>query len=250
MTLRPGAAELDRERAPVRVMVVDDSTTVRILVSHWLDAEAGLSVVARHANGQLAVDAIAANAPDVIVLDLEMPVMDGLTALPRLRRACPGARIIVLSTLTQRNAEISLRALALGAADYVPKPSAGTEAASAFAFREELIRKVTAIGRRRLPHARPDPARAVRLAPFSSVPPGIIAIGSSTGGPQALTTVIGSLGGVLRQRPMVVAQHMPATITAMLAQHLGRAAGHRAKEAEHGEPLLPGTIYVAPGAGT
>ena len=105
---------------PIQVMIVDDSAVVRGLVSRWIGEESGLEVVARHANGT--VEDVAASAPDIVVLDIEMPVMDGLEALPRLLRAKPGVRVLMASTLTRRNAEISFKALSLGALDYVPKP--------------------------------------------------------------------------------------------------------------------------------
>ncbi len=100
---------------PIRVMIVDDSAVVRGLVSRWIDEEPGLEVVARHANGKLAVEDVARSAPDIVLLDIEMPVMDGLEALPLLLEARPGLRVLMVSTLTKRNAEISFKALALGA---------------------------------------------------------------------------------------------------------------------------------------
>src|SRR3990170_1785095 len=107
---------------PIKVMIVDDSAVVRGLVSRWVGEEAGLEAVARHANGKLAVEDVIRSAPDVILLDIEMPVMDGLEALPLLLRARPQARVLMVSTLTRRNAEISFKALSLGAFDYLPKP--------------------------------------------------------------------------------------------------------------------------------
>ena len=100
---------------PIRVMVVDDSAVVRGLVSRWIEEEPGLEVVARHANGKLAVEDVSRSAPDIVLLDIEMPVMDGLEALPLLLKARPGMRVLMVSTLTKRNAEISFKALALGA---------------------------------------------------------------------------------------------------------------------------------------
>ena len=107
---------------PIRVMVVDDFAVVRGLVSRWIEEEPGLEVVARHSNGKLAVEDVSRSAPDIVLLDIEMPVMDGLEALPLLLKARPGMRVLMVSTLTKRNAEISFKALAVGAIDYVPKP--------------------------------------------------------------------------------------------------------------------------------
>ena len=121
---------------PIRVMIVDDSAVVRGLVSRWIEEEPGLEVVARHANGKLAVEDVAQSAPDIVLLDIEMPVMDGLEALPLLLRALPELRVLMVSTLTRRNAEISFKALALGALDYVPKPDTNREITTSLDFRQ------------------------------------------------------------------------------------------------------------------
>src|SRR5919201_5987702 len=105
----PEAGEVPGGEAPIRVMIVDDSAVVRGLVSRWLDEEPGIEVVARHANGKFAVADVAPSAPDLILLDVEMPVMDGLEALPLLLVARPGVRVLMVSTLTKRNAEISFK---------------------------------------------------------------------------------------------------------------------------------------------
>ena len=132
---------------PIRVMIVDDSAVVRGLVSRWIEEEPGLEVVARHANGKLAVDDVARSAPDIVLLDIEMPVMDGLEALPLLLEARPELRVLMVSTLTRRNAEISFKALALGALDYVPKPDSNREITTSLDFRREVIRKIKSLGR-------------------------------------------------------------------------------------------------------
>ena len=134
---------------PIRVMIVDDSAVVRGLVSRWIEEEPGLEVVARHANGRIAVDDAARSAPDIVLLDIEMPVMDGLEALPLLLQARPELRVLIVSTLTRRNAEISFKALALGALDYVPKPDTNREITTSLDFRREVIRKVKLLGRAR-----------------------------------------------------------------------------------------------------
>jgi len=123
---------------PIRVMIVDDSAVVRGLVSGWIEEEPGLEVVARHANGRLAVEDVVRSAPDIVLLDIEMPVMDGLEALPLLLRERPELRVLMVSTLTKRNAEISFKALALGALDYVPKPARGKAQAPVEGVRASL----------------------------------------------------------------------------------------------------------------
>jgi two-component system chemotaxis response regulator CheB len=244
-------------------MVVDDSAVVRGLVSRWIEEEPGLEVVSRHANGKLAVDDVARSAPDIVLLDIEMPVMDGLEALPLLLGARPELRVLMVSTLTRRNAEISFKALALGALDYVPKPDSNREITTSLDFRREVIRKIKSLGRVRTRHAvlgegapvAADRAPAVEAGkgpafkqrPFSLVPPRVIAIGSSTGGPEALAVVLGAASPSLSRVPVLVAQHMPPVFTGILAERLALATGRETKEGVHGETLKPGTIYVAPG---
>jgi two-component system chemotaxis response regulator CheB len=246
---------------PIRVMVVDDSAVVRGLVSRWIDEEPGLKVVARHANGKLAVEDVVRSAPDIVLLDIEMPVMDGLAALPLLLRARPGLRVLMVSTLTQRNAEISFKALALGAIDYVPKPDTNREITIQPDFRREVIEKIKVLGPlglRRKGADVPDfttaaqleggeKSRAFRRRAFSLVPPRVIAIGSSTGGPQALGSLLGALSPSLSRLAVLVAQHMPPMFTTVLAERLARATGREAREGRDGEPLKLGSIYVAPG---
>ena len=184
---------------PIKVMVVDDSAVVRGLVSRWIEEEPGLEVVARHPNGKLAVEDVARSAPDIVLLDIEMPVMDGLEALPLLLKARPGMRVLMVSTLTKRNAEISFKALALGAIDYVPKPDSNRETTIEPDFRREVIEKIEVLGPLNLRRKGTDipgsaaatlgeggqENRSFRRRAFSLVPPRVIAIGSSTGGPQA-----------------------------------------------------------------
>jgi len=234
---------------PISVMVVDDSAIVRGLITRTLKGDPRIDVVASCSNGEMAVAQAARRTLDVIILDIEMPVMDGLTALPRLQQANPGARIIMASTLTQRNAAISLRAMALGAADYIAKPTTDRLNASE-EFHRDLIRKVIALGQTR--RLRPDapscqpPKAHVALRGGVIRQPRIIAIGSSTGGPQALLTLLGALPAQVAC-PIVIAQHMPATFTTVLAQHIERASGRPCTEAADGMEIKPGRIYLAPG---
>ena len=150
----PARASVQPNAAPaVRVMVCDDSAVIRGAVARMLDADPEVRVVARVANGQLALDELRRTPVDVLVLDIEMPVMDGMTALPLLLRTDSGLKIIMASTLTTRGADIALRALRLGAADYVPKPSAVTGDET---FRRELVEKVKGLGRMRRRLAQPQ----------------------------------------------------------------------------------------------
>lgn len=236
------------EPAPARVMVCDDSLVIRGAISRMLQADPGIEVVARVANGQAALDALKQSKPDVVVLDIEMPVMDGMTALPLLLRAEPGLRVVMASTLTTRGADIALRALRLGAADYLPKPSSiGT--VSDDSFRRELLAKVRGLARLRHPvvvSASTGNLARLALRPAPVMPARLLAVGSSTGGPQALFALVQGLGRAVGV-PVVLTQHMPPTFTPILAEHLGKLGGMPCAEAKDGEPLLPGRIYLAPG---
>ncbi len=240
----------------IRVMIVDDAVVVRGLMSRWLSEESGIEIVGTFRNGREAVDNVLKLKPDVVVLDIDMPELDGLSALPLLLARKPDLVVIMASTLTRRNAEVSLKALSLGAIDYVTKPETSREIMFAQSFRREIVEKIRHLGRRRAPALlRPnalreagDPhAQATSLRPFSSVSPRLLAIGSSTGGPQALQVMIRGLAPVLGRLPVVITQHMPPTFTAILAEHLGRAANRPAHEGVHGETIKPGMLYVAPG---
>lgn len=238
------------EAAPVRdprirVMVVDDSAIVRGLIVQTLERDPALRVVARAANGEAALIELARAAVDVVVLDIEMPVMDGLTALPLILKLQPEARVVMASTLTRRNARISLQALQAGAADYVPKPETGG-LVGADEFARELTAKVKALGGRGAALTAPSPA-ITRPAPLSPpIRPQVVAIGGSTGAPPALMALFADLKGELEQA-VLLTQHMPPTFTAMLAEQLERTGERPAAEARDGEPILSGRIYVAPG---
>jgi two-component system chemotaxis response regulator CheB len=253
---------------PYRVMVVDDSAVIRGLLSRALENDPELRVVASVGDGQMAVSAMNRQTIDVIVLDIEMPVMDGLTAIPKLIEIDPAVKIIMASTLTARGADISMRALRAGAADYVTKPSSTRELGAADMFKRELVSKVKVLaqaarrtGTRPRPGGRPDrPLTPVTLPRLRSMDPSavvlrpvptpfqadIIAIGASTGGPQALFEVLSHLKSGLPQ-PILITQHMPATFTTILAEHISRQCGIPCTEAKEGEPIKGGHIYLAPG---
>ena len=243
----------------IHVMVVDDSAVVRGLVTRLLESDPGIKVMASVANGQFAVSQLARTPVDVVILDIEMPVMDGLTALPKLLEVDPGIKVIMASTLTLRNAEVSIRAMELGAADYVPKPSASRDISGGADFRRELLEKVRTLGQGRsrerpraavrAPVARPaaqQPAAPIALRAEGTQRPDILAIGSSTGGPQALLSLFKAIPSSMRV-PIVITQHMPATFTAVLADHIHRVTRWPCAEAEDRGSLEAGRVYVAPG---
>jgi two-component system chemotaxis response regulator CheB len=226
------------------VLVVDDSLTMRSIVSAALQADPEIEVVGTAGDPLQAREAIKALNPDVITLDIEMPNMNGLEFLEKIMRLRP-MPVIMISTLTQQGADSSIRALELGAFDCVGKPSAGVTAAEAFA---DLPAKVKAAKRSRPRQAntttRPAPAANQRFEPNGR----IVAIGSSTGGVEALLTIISRFPE--NCPPTVITQHMPATFTGSFAQRLDRFSGAKVAEAKEGSPLLPGHIYLAPGGAT
>ena len=251
---------------PYRVMVVDDSAVIRGLFTRFLEADPEVSVVASIPNGKMAIEALGKHDIEIVVLDIEMPVMDGMTALPLLLEKQPGVQVLMASTLTGKNAEVSLRALSLGAADYVSKPTSTSEIHSADGFKRELVEKVKAIaeagrsGPRRVRKPSEPAARAsappkakqstkpnpISLRKLPVITPELIAIGSSTGGPQALLSLFGELDQQIQQ-PMLITQHMPATFTSLLAGHITRASDRNCAEGQDGEVVLPGRVYLAPG---
>ncbi|GEO99546.1 protein-glutamate methylesterase/protein-glutamine glutaminase [Methylobacterium haplocladii] len=250
--------------APIRVLIADDSAVVRGLVARWL-AEAGFEVAGTAANGRIALDALARHDPDVVLLDIDMPEMDGTQALPLMLARVPGLQVVMMSTLTQRNADISLKCLALGAVDYLPKPESARGVTSSDSFRSDLIERVRLFGGKRArraavvpsshgaaPLAAPAPRAAtpivLRPKPRTTVPPRCLLIGASTGGPRAVGDVLEKIGAAtLRSVPVLIVQHMPPVFTAVFAEHLGARVGLPAAEAKADERLQPGRIYVAPG---
>jgi two-component system chemotaxis response regulator CheB len=263
----PATAAISGRR--IRVMIVDDAIVVRGLFSRWVGAEPELEVVASLRTGREAVTQIERADPDVVVLDIDMPELDGIAALPLLLAKKPDLIVIMASTLTRRNAEISLRALSLGATDYIPKPTSNQEVAGSVSFRRELIEKVKTLGLRSkrlrasavraaplLPAKASPPLQPrhpsqdhppLSLRPMPAIAPRVLLIGSSTGGPQALNTIIGNIASVIERVPVLITQHMPPTFTAILAEHLARVGKCPVHEAKHGEDINAGTIYIAPG---
>ena len=268
-------------------MVVDDAVVVRGTIMRWVEAEPDMLVVASLRGGREAVEQVERRAPDVVILDVNMPDIDGIAALPLLLEKKRDLIVLMLSTLTRRNAEISLRALSLGAADYIPKPESNREFTTSSSFQREVIDKIRALGSRRkrgltgpriivpaptiapaiaplravyrageaalnvedtpgIAPVAPDPDR-VLLRPLPATTPRVLLIGSSTGGPQALNAILGAIGAVIDQAPVLITQHMPPTFTAILAEHLTRTSGRPASEAVDGEVIRAGKIYLAPG---
>jgi two-component system chemotaxis response regulator CheB len=238
--------------APIRVLIVDDSAFMRQALRGILSADPEIQVLDAARNGQEGIDKAKTLKPDVVTLDIEMPVMDGLTALQKIRAACtPAPAVLMCSTLTKAGSRETLKALRLGAADFIEKhPDAlGSRDQAA---RDQLLAKIKAIGHgarsRSTLLASPSPPRPSRPA----TPPTVggldcIVIGSSTGGPPVLETLVAGLTPGANCPPVVIAQHMPAMFTASLAERLDELGGVRVVHAEDGMRLQPGTVYVSPG---
>jgi two-component system chemotaxis response regulator CheB len=231
-------------------MVVDDSVVIRGLVARWIGEAGGFEVVTTAANGRVAIEALERVEPDIVLLDLEMPDIDGITALPQLLARRPGMKVVVVSTLTKRNAEISFKCLSLGAVDYLAKPDGARQATVVTEFRRELIEKLRGLAPARPPSRMPGSPVVLptaRPALTGTTRPQYLLIGSSTGGPRAVEEVLRGLGSALRRVSILIVQHMPPTFTGVFADHLQAQLGVRACEPAHGEALAAGTVYVAPG---
>lgn len=246
-----------QQRRKINVLLVDDSAIVRRLMERWIGSEADMDIVGIAVNGSQGVEMAGKLTPDVVVLDIEMPVMDGLTALPKIISANREGRVMMASTLTTRNGEITLKAMSMGAAEYVAKPEANS-LAGAFDYRREVIDKIRALGEavvaRRAKNTPWAQAKRASVKSFAKpvafggvgVKPEALFIGSSTGGPEALRSVFEQLAGKVHV-PIFVVQHMPPAFTGVLAKSLDKKWSGGAAEARDGEPAKPGKIHIAPG---
>ena len=301
-----------KSNTPFRVMVVDDSAIIRGFLSRYLSEDPTIDVVTTANNGQVALSQLKQHDIEVVVLDIEMPVMDGLTALPQMIEMKPDLQVVMASTLTRKNADISMKSLAMGAVDYVPKPETARSVNASIDFRRELVEKVKAWAARRRKRAgqalptldmgtkeasktserlsagfvtskrRPSASSSLKdagaatarttatarrpaekslgealsaprgdgkniaLRPASMKTPKILAIGSSTGGPQALLKFFEAFKSA-PDVPILITQHMPATFTAILADHLQKSTGWECSEARNDMQVKAGAIYIAKG---
>lgn len=250
---------------PISVLVVDDSVVVRRLVTDVLNEDVDIQVVGTAPNGQIALAKIPQLNPDVISLDVEMPVMDGLETLRVLRTTYPEIPVIMFSTLTERGATATLEALELGAADYVTKPAnVGSVQASMASVREQLVPRIKALHahsrrgravRQPLPRQAQGPRPGLPSTPASgpvlrtaqvTAPVGVVLVGVSTGGPDALATVLPALPATFAA-PILVVQHMPPTFTRLLAQRLDARSALEIREAQDGDVVRAGRVLLAPG---
>ena len=234
---------------PIRVLVVDDSVVIRKLLSNMLSQDSGLEVVGSACDGRVALSKIGSLKPDLVTLDVDMPIMNGLETLAAIRRIYPKLPVVMFSTLTERGASATLDALALGASDYATKPSHTRNAEeAALRIQAELIPKikglcgVTPLRLRPLPIPRPTPKPRGALHPRIEV----LAIGTSTGGPNALAEVLPKLPDDFPV-PVLVVQHMPPIFTRLLAERLDGHSSISVKEGVAGTMLSPGQAWIAPG---
>jgi len=255
MAVKPLPKENPGHRRPARIMIVDDSAVIRGMIARWVGEAGGFEVVCTASNGRMAVDMVARYKPEIVLLDIEMPEVDGLAALPLILKAHSSSKVIVISTLTKRNAQISLKCLSLGAVDYLAKPESARVADAAAAFRRELLEKLRALsaaGSELTPAvpvagAIPAQTRQPSLPKPGQAAPKCLLIGSSTGGPRAVERVLQDLRPALSGIPVLIVQHMPAMFTTVFAEHLQTLLSLPCREAKDGEAILPGTILVAPG---
>lgn len=237
--------------APIKILIVDDSAFMRKVIGDMIASDPDLVLVGTARNGADALEKIPVLKPDVVTLDVEMPVMDGLTTLSQIMEKYPRP-VIMLSSHTREGAEATIRALDLGAADFVSKPS-GTIGSNLSSMQENLIVKIKAVAQiktKQLLHKFPRfhsslPPKSVFTVPGQG-PAALVAIGTSTGGPRALQEVLSQIpagfpGGIL------VVQHMPPGFTKSLADRLNSLSQINVREAQDGDEILPGQALIAPG---
>lgn len=245
---------------PVRALVADDSVIFRRVITEVLNSIPGVEVVGSAPNGKLTLQRIRELKPDLLTLDMEMPEMDGLAVLEDLRRSGEGTMVIVVSAFTERGGRLTMKALELGALDFITKPDAGNADKSRTAILKELTPRVKALAHRHeirqilkngpqpFPPARAatEPEKAPETVKRLSYKPELVLIGVSTGGPNALAQVLPSLPGAIGV-PVLVVQHMPPIFTRSLAESLSAKCALRVCEAADKERLDPNTVYIAPG---
>jgi two-component system chemotaxis response regulator CheB len=233
---------------PVRVLVVDDAVVARRVISEILAEEEDFEVVGTAPNGNLALKKIAQLHPDIVTLDIDMPELDGMQTLAAIRTSYPNIRVLMVSNHTKRGAAITVEALFSGASDYVTKAAGTSSQEEARQYlREQLVPKVRALAPAATSAAQAAQRRAARpLRRPATKTVEVVVIGSSTGGPNALTTILETLPEDF-PAPMLIVQHLPENFTTFLARRLDSACALAVHEATGGTPVEPGTVWIAPG---
>lgn len=229
----------------IRVLVVDDSALMRKMISDMLADSEDIEVIARANNGMDAIEKVTRLKPDVVTMDIEMPVLDGLNAVGYIMSECP-TPVIMLST--ESSADVTIKAINYGAVDFIPKPS-GSPVPNLSAIRDELIRKVRAAAFVKISRLGFIEEKRVTVKPAPAPhthASKVVVIGTSTGGPRALHAIISRLPPTLNAAVLVV-QHMPPGFTKSLADRLNCMSMLRVREAKEGDPVVPGAILIAPG---
>lgn len=248
----------------IKVVIVDDALVVRGFYTRILEAGPSIEITASLINGQQVVDYFSAykSKVDVIILDIEMPVMDGMTALEKLRQIDAGIPIIIASSVTQKNAEMCVVALEAGASDYLLKPSSVLDLSRSDHFKQQLLLKVKELGGLKYSkrhslgqggsaqHAKKNISEVAETKPLKvctqNIRPKAIAIAASTGGVQAIGKLLNKIGDRVKQ-PIFITQHMPAIFTKIMAEHLSKSSGKECVEAVDGDIIQPEKVYIAPG---
>jgi len=247
----------------LKILVIDDTIFYRKIITDVLKEISGVEVVGTANNGKIAMSKIASLKPDIITLDIEMPEMTGIEVLEQLKDLPSPPAAVMLSTLTHKGGEMTIRALELGAFDFITKPDAGKMADNLVKVRESLAPVIQAFKRKkeystrlrtktaRKPISERTPDRtAAYISKYKKekriTPSEIIAVGISTGGPNALAKMVPMLSLDLNV-PVLIVQHMPPMFTQSLAKSLDAKSKLTVKEAENNEPVLPNIVYIAPG---
>ncbi len=239
----------------VKVLIVDDSAFMRNALSSMLSSDPEIQIVGKARDGLEAIELIEKLRPDIVTMDVEMPRMDGITALKHIMEKNP-VPVIMVSSLTVEGAKVTLDAFDLGAVDFIPK-NLSDLSVNIVKIREILIDKIKHIARAGIIRKRIRPTTAPRTIEIPKSMPvrttgerrvGIVSIGTSTGGPKALQEIIPKLPKDF-PTPIVIAQHMPPNFTGPFAERLNQLSQITVKEAEEGEPLKPGVALIAPGRG-
>lgn len=254
LTMTTSSANQASVRAST-VVIADDSVVVRGLFARWLGESGKFHVVAVAGDGEMAIEHAGRHHPDIMVLDLDMPGVDGVAALPHILKESPKTAVLLTTTLTERNARLALQCMTMGAVDVLPKPDSRSGLTLSLDFRSEFLGKLASIAQSRTrgadavetPRQAAPPHGVVDLKPLISVMPRYLMIGASTGGPRAIARVLSDLGDAAQSLTTLIVQHMPPLFTASFADQIAAQIGVPTREPYDGERLARGMIYVAPG---